>query len=82
MTIATMEITGTDSAMDLRPVIEMVSGASADLIDGTMIDEIAITMTMTREGVDVTNRFFEIGAWRRARGYFGAAECLRDFEIL
>jgi hypothetical protein len=30
----------------------------------------------------VVNQFFEIGAPRRARGYFGAAERLRDFEIL
>jgi len=84
-TFATMEITGTDSVMVSRTGIEMGSGVYAEMIAATMIGETAIAMTMTgREGVDATRlyRLFEIGAWRRARGYFGAAESLRDFEIL
>ena len=34
-----------------------------------------------REAEFSFRRFFEIGARRKARGYFGAAERLRDFEI-
>jgi hypothetical protein len=41
--------------------------------------EIAASKT---ENCKLFSKFFEIGAWKRARGYFGAADRLRDFEIL
>ncbi len=53
MIIVTMEITGTGSAMDSSPGIEMVSEVSADLIAATTIATIAMTMT-GGEGVGAT----------------------------